>query len=139
MRFVYLSEKFYDKYGGYSEIMQKKSRPYACLAVEIDGITFAIPFRHHINHRYSFITKNSQGLDYSKAVVIEDIEYISAVPAWVESDDFKSIKKREKAVEKGMERYYRLYLKSLKYADNPKYSSIINYSSLKYFIKLQSS
>lgn len=56
MKFILLSDKFYQAYGHLPEVLSKKTRPYACLAVEIDGIQFAIPFRHHIRHKHAFIT-----------------------------------------------------------------------------------
>ena len=135
MRLIYLSEKFYTQYGKYSEILKKETRPYACLAVLIDGMTFAIPFRHHINHSYSFITSGTQGLDYSKAVVIEDEEYISPLPVWIETSDFNAIKGREARIVNGMRKYYHLYLKAVENRDNPHYANIFNFSTLKYFIK----
>ena len=135
MRLIYLSEKFYAKYGAYPEMLKKETRPYACLAVLIDGMTFAIPFRHHINHSYAFITKGAQGLDFSKAVVIEDEEYISPVTPWIETSDFNAIKGRETRIVNGMKKYYRLYLKAMDNRDNPHYANIVDYSTLKYFVK----
>ena len=68
MRLIYLSEKFYEKYGNYPEILKNDSRPYTCLEIKIDGKTYAIPLRHHITHKYAFLTIGNQGLDYTKAV-----------------------------------------------------------------------
>lgn len=135
MKLIYLSEKFYAQYSIFPEILKKETRPYACLTVLIDGITFAIPFRHHINHSHAFITNGMQGLDYSKAVVIENEEYISPFPAWIETSDFNAIKGREARIVNGMRKYYRLYLKAMENRDNPHYANIVNYSTLKYFIK----
>ena len=58
MRLIYLSSEFYKQYKDCPEILKKPSRPYACLTVKIRGLTFAIPFRHHIAHKYAFITYN---------------------------------------------------------------------------------
>ena len=69
MKLIILSDKFYKEYGGYREILKKPSRPYLCLTVKIDGVTFAIPIRHHINHPFCFKTIGDCGLDYTKAVI----------------------------------------------------------------------
>lgn len=66
-------------------------------------MTVAIPFRHHIAHKYAFRTYGDCGLDYTKAVVIADERYIDAGRAQIE------------------------------HRDEPCYSNIIRYSSLQYF------
>ena len=133
MRLIYLSDKFYEKYGKYPEILKKDSRPYACLEVEIDGRTYAIPLRHHITHKYAFLTIGNQGLDYTKAVVIDDDEYISSLPAWIDSAEFAIIKNRESVIANGMKKYCRIYQKAVQYKDKPFYSDILKYTTLKYF------
>lgn len=72
MRLIYLSQAFYDRYGDCPEILKKRTRPYACLTIRIEEMTVAIPFRHHIAHKYAFRTYGDCGLDYTKAVVIAD-------------------------------------------------------------------
>ncbi len=135
MKLIHLSDKFYSDYANCKEILTKDSRPYACLAVEIDGKIFAIPLRHHINHEYAFITLPNRGLDYTKAVVISTPDYIADTKVWIDAADFARIKDREKDIVKGMSRYYRLYLKAAANANNRFYQNILRYSSLQYFIK----
>ncbi len=134
MKFILLSEKFYQTYGQLPEILSKNTRPYACLEVEIDGIRFAIPFRHHIRHKYSFITYGECGLDYTKAVVIEDWNMVSATLPIIEQKEFNFLKGKDALIESGMRRYYKLVLKARKYADNPHYTNILKCSALQYFI-----
>ena len=135
MRLVYLADTFFARYGRFPEILQKKDRPYACLEVEIDGLLFAIPFRHHIRHKHAFFTVDDAGLDYTKAVVVEDASYISPDPAFIDSAEFKIIKGRETIITNGMRRYYRLYLKALSQRGNPFYENIRRCSSLQYFLR----
>lgn len=134
MRYILLSDKFYEKYSRCPEILSKRTRPYACLAIEVDGIQFAIPFRHHIRHRYAFFTVGEAGLDYTKAVVIEDGSMVSAALPTIEQCEFDRLKGRDAQIEAGMRRYYRLVLKARRYADNPHYANILRYSALQYFI-----
>ena len=120
MRFILLSDKFYQLYGKYREILQKDVRPYACLEVEIDGIRFAIPFRHHIPHQYAFFTYDSCGLDYTKAVVINDESMISSEIPTIEQKEFNFLKGKDSRVESGMRQYYKLLKNALRYRDNPR-------------------
>ena len=81
----YLSVEFYKKYNSvvYPEIEYKEERPYLVLLVKIDENIFAIPFRSNVEHSSCYKFKNSQrvtnsstGLDYSKAVIVNDSTYI---------------------------------------------------------------
>ena len=46
--------------------------------VELEGHTWAVPFRSHIRHKYAFFTdaENRCGIDYSKAVIDDKPEHI---------------------------------------------------------------
>lgn len=134
MRLVYLTDEFFKHYGGCKEILVKNARPYACLEVEIDGYIFAIPFRHHITHKYAFFTVGEAGLDYSKAVIIEREEYISSRSVRIDSKELNVLKGREQLILNGMRKYYRLYLKSTRFPDNPHYDNIRKCSALQYFL-----
>ncbi len=62
MQLKILSEKFYAAYADCEEILKKENRPYACLTVEIDGLMFAVPLRHHIKHPCAFHTIGEAGI-----------------------------------------------------------------------------
>lgn len=134
MKLVYLTEKFYARFQNCPEILEKSTRPYACLEVEIDGLTFAIPFRHHIKHKYAFHTVGDAGLDYSKAVVISESDYIREFTGVIDTRELNALKGRDAVILNGMRKYYQLFLKSKKYPDNPHYNSIRRCSSLQYFL-----
>ena len=133
MKMILLSEEFYKKYGACPEIMQKESRPYACFTVMIDGILFAIPIRHHIHHANAFLTIENRGLDYTKAVVIEDNSYISSAPAIIDTAEWNIIKKSENEIFYGFRKYYKQYCRALKHPENPRSKIIMKYSTLQYF------
>lgn len=135
LRLIYLSDKFYATYGHHKEILQKDGRPYACLAVEIDGYRFAIPFRHHIPHKYAFFTYDRCGLDYTKAVVIEDDSMISPEMPLIDQREFNSLKGKDALIESGMRRYYKSLCNALDYPRNPNYANIRRFSALKYFLQ----
>lgn len=80
-----LSTEFYKAYthDKYPELLKKENRPYLILIIELDGIQFGIPFRTNIKHRFAYkfinsnkVTETITGLDFSKAVVIEDPKYL---------------------------------------------------------------
>ena len=135
MRIIILSNKFYKDYASCSEILKKKDRPYACVAVNIDGIPFAIPFRHHISHKHSFKTVGDAGLDFTKAVVVHDKKYIASDKPTVDKLEFAIIKKYENDIKS----HFTLYLKRYRHAMNDKSKQrnkgIVEYSTLQYFEK----
>lgn len=135
MQLKILSNDFYDTYSHCQEILKKDNRPYVCLTIELNGILFAIPLRHHIKHKHAFHTIDDAGLDYTKAVVITDIKYLSADRPTIESKEFAILKKNEQKIQYGLRQYVHKYKKALKHRDNPRNANLLKYSSLQYFEK----
>lgn len=133
MKLILLSGDFYKAYQNCKEILKKENRPYVCLTVKIGENTFAIPLRHHISHKYAFITYGDCGLDYSKSVVINDSKYVSSLSPQIDKKEFGIIRKSKKAIEDGFIDYLNLYKRARCHADNPHYKYIVEFSSLQYF------
>ncbi len=133
MQLKILSEKFYKTYSHCEEILKKENRPYACITIELDGLLFAIPFRHHIRHQYAFHTVGEAGLDYSKTVVITDASFLSNDKPSIENIEFSIIKRNEQKIRYGLTKYIRQYKRAMKHRDNPRSEHILKYSTLKYF------
>lgn len=134
MKFIFLSDAFYDAYEQYSEILEKRSRPYVCLEVCIDGMRFAIPLRHHITHNHAFFTVGDAGLDYTKAIVIKNNRMIADEAPQIDQRTFNALKGKEAVIIRGMHKYYKLLQNALKYQNSPRYTRILEYSALKYFL-----
>ena len=132
MRIVLLSDIFYDHYGTYPEILSKPERPYACLTVKVDGLIFAIPFRHHINHKFAYITYGQCGLDFSKAVIISDDSYIAG-EAIVDRKEWDIINRNEHIIVYRFKQYISQYKRAARRRDNPHSMRYLRYSSLQYF------
>ena len=130
---VHLSDSFYNTYGAFPEILKKRNRPYACLAIRIDGVTYAIPFRHHITHKHAFLTGDDKGLDYTKAIIIKDRSFIGLIGVQVDQTEFNALKGKEGRIAAGMRSFVNTYRKALRYPNNPHYSFIRNCSALQYF------
>ena len=135
MRFIFLSDEFYDDFAKCEEILQKRNRPYACLEIQVYGKTFAIPFRHHISHKYCFPTYKDYGLDYTKAVLILKPSYIATGTPQINQKEYNILKGKEAQIAREFSKYVKLYQKAKQYPDSPHYASILRYSTLKYFIK----
>ena len=136
MRFVFLSNEFYEKYADCPEIEQKAERPYVCVHVNINGILFAIPLRSNINHQNVLWTDKSSkcGLDFSKAVVIRKAEYIDVTrKPHIRQNEFDALRGKEYLVYQRMIQYIRVYKKAKKRLDVPRNQMICKYSTLQYF------
>lgn len=133
MKLRILSKEFYNTYSTCNEILKKENRPYACLTIEVDGVLFAIPFRHHISHNFAFFTIGEAGLDYTKAVVISNPSFLSTESPTIESKEFSIIKKSEQKIIYGFKKYINQYRRAMKHRDNPRSANILKYSALQYF------
>ena len=136
--FVFLSQRFYDEYSAelYPEIQRKTNRPYLVVIVEIRDITFAIPLRHHIMHRYSFITNRTErwGLDYSKAVIISRPEFIEKPnrPITINQSEYVKITDRKKYIQSKFEQFLNTYERAV-LRGTPLVEPVLQYSTLQYF------
>lgn len=133
MKLRILSESFYNTYADCKELLKKANRPYACLTIELGGLLFAIPFRHHIRHPYAFHTIGDAGLDYSKAVIISNPSYLSSDSPTIESKEFAIIKREENKIRYEFSKYVRQYKRAMKHRDNPRSANILKFSALQYF------
>ena len=98
MEYTFLSEKFYKDYphDEYPQMEIKVDRPYAHVHVSVYGQLFCIPLRSNVDHPHAFFTnkKAKCGVDYSKAVVITDEDYIDRTrKAFLRPNEYKKIKR----------------------------------------------
>ena len=133
-RIAFLSDSFYRDHPTppFKEMEQKQNRPYIVFLVEIEGHIWAIPFRSHIRHAYAFFTdrENKCGIDYSKAVVVDRPEYIDQqTRPHLRQNEFEALRGNEFAVQKGFEKYIKLYKKAVR-SGHSRYQSLIKYSTL---------
>lgn len=133
MQLNILSEKFYSTYADCDEILKKANRPYACLTIELDGLLYAIPFRHHIKHRYAFHAIGEAGIDYSKAVVITDTLFLSSDIPSIENMEFEIIKREENKIRYEFSKYVNQYRRAMRHRNNRRSQNILKYSTLQYF------
>ncbi len=136
--FIFLSDKFYRDYPRdvYSEIERKQDRPYIQVCVRINDVLFAVPLRSNIHHSFVLWTDkhNHCGVDFSKAVVIADAEYIdTARKPHLRENEFAQLMGKEFIIETKMKRYIAKYKKA---KADPKLKSnaiLCRMSTLQYF------
>jgi protein AbiQ len=117
MLFTHLSEKFYNDYPSdqYPEMMLKENRPYTQVITEVNGLKFAVPLRSDISHRTDVLWTDKQakhGLDFTKAVLILDDEYISDKRAYIRDKEHQHLLGKERRVKEKMEKCIGNYKKS---------------------------
>lgn len=138
---VYLSDEFYYKYNTekFPEIEHKKERPYLVMLVKINENTFAIPFRTNVKHRFCYKFKNSSrntysstGLDYSKAVIVNDENFIGA-NAFIDNKEYVELNNKYFFIIKQFTQYVDGYIKVMNGNGNKFDLLKYKYSTLKYF------
>ncbi len=140
MEFRFLTNDFFNAYSGCTEMERKRNRPYAlfCL-VEIKGLYFAIPIRHHVSHKFAVFTDDNKtkGLDLSKTVIITDISrYIDYnKTAYISQDEYNRLMKKTHFIKQKLLSYIRTYKKALKKLDISRNKSLCEKSTLQYFHK----
>lgn len=139
----YLSPLFYQKYSRdkYPEIENKENRPYMVLLVKVDCNTFAIPFRTNIKHNNCYKFQNSTrktdsitGLDYSKAVIVNDSSYIGEA-ARVNDAEYTELDANYYNIIKRFTTYVRGYVKYASKTLNEYQKLNYRYTTLQYFHK----
>lgn len=142
-RLKYLSDSFYQQYTvqDYPEIEHKKERPYMVFLIKIDENTYAIPFRTNIKHKFCYKfknsdrnTKSSTGLDYTKAVVVNDESYIGD-DATIDNKEYIELNNKYFFIIRQFENYLQGYMKYAKGGANEFETKKYRFSTLQYFHK----
>ena len=109
------------------------------LLVKIDGNNFAIPFRTNIRHNNCYKFKDSSrptdsvtGLDYSKAVIINDSSYIGS-PARINDREYIELDRNYYAIIKRFKEYVKGYISFVNGTHNPYIARRYRYTTLQYF------
>lgn len=143
---VRLTSLFYQDYphSSYPEILSKNSRIYNCFLFEIWTDMFVcVPYRTEISHKYSYRFKHSarsrqhkSGLDFSKAVIISNPDYISHTAAVIDTDEFKETIANITYIATKAFQYVKDYIdynKGIHTISAQEYTRRYQYSPLKYF------
>lgn len=103
------------------ESEKKQERPYIWYEITLkSNLKVALPFRSHIKHQYRFTTVTPQnhakigvkGLDYSKAIITNNLPNLKISNAFINKSDFKIIQSNFLKIEKEFNQYVSLYKKT---------------------------
>ncbi len=141
-----LSPKFLNDYPPtqYPEIMYKLGRPYNCLLIDTHQDYFiCLPFRSYINHGNAYLFRNSHrsaycksGLDYSKALIIADTQYLDSATAIVDQDEYtESMRNMDTIVQETVDyvNAYIAHVKKTALLHEREFQRRYQFSTLKYF------
>ncbi|MDM8546114.1 type III toxin-antitoxin system TenpIN family toxin [Candidatus Venteria ishoeyi] len=114
MQLRLLTDEAYNRISTLREVLHKQNRGYGIITIKIHNLTFALPLRSNLNHSHGFKTvfHNGQwnGIDYSKALIIEDID-LRATPFRPRNrSEYDKIKKNKKKIQEKFEEYLTSYI-----------------------------
>jgi protein AbiQ len=115
----------------------KQTRPYVLVHITLGGLDYAIPLRSNIKHNEHVLwtdKENRCGLDFTKAVVIEDEAYIDAInKPFIRPHEHKALLGQEYNIQQGMLRYIETYKKAKTQQHIPRNKLLCSFSTMQYF------
>jgi protein AbiQ len=118
MQIAKIERAFFNNNAGLVEILDKGAgRGYGIAVITVgDNLKFGIPLRSNMKHKSGFITVERKGLDFSKAILIEDDAHIGTtfkIPA----EEYKRIQDRAHFITGRFQKYVDKYIKSVNKKD----------------------
>ena len=138
-----LSDDFYLDYPteDFPEIAQKKNRPYVVLLIKIENYNFALPLRTNLRHNFGYKFSNtgrktlsSTGIDFSKAVLIDNAKYIGE-QARIDNKEYLELSKKYYFIINKFKKYLEGYIKYVKDGGDEFTAKKYQFCTLKYFHK----
>jgi protein AbiQ len=113
-----IQQDFFTQNSDLLEILDKgDARGYGIAVVSIgDGLKFGIPLRSNMRHKSGFKTVDTKGLDYSKAILIDDDSHIGSTFR-IPTNEYKQIQDREHFITSKFQKYVDKYIKSFQKND----------------------
>lgn len=138
MNYSFLTEKFYEDYphNEYLQMEIKANRPYAHVHIKAYGELFCIPLRSNIDHPHAYFTNKKEkcGVDYSKAIVITDEDYIDKTKkVFLRADEYKKLRGKDYIIKQQFETYVELYKQAKVDKSIDHREEILKFSTLQYF------
>ena len=138
MEFRHLSDKFYRKYPSeqFPELMVKENRPYTQVIRDINDLKFQLLLRSDISHSKDVLWYDKQaghGLDFTKAVIILDDEYVSDEKVFIRQKEHKHLLGKERRVKEKMEKCIANYKKAKSNIKEKHNAEYCKFSTLQYF------
>ncbi|MEY4589630.1 MAG: hypothetical protein RL497_1706 [Pseudomonadota bacterium] len=118
-----------------------KIRGYGVVIIKLGDLMFAIPLRSNIKHGAAYITVKSnakgakgKGLDFSKALLITQDNFLSEIPFKIPPEEHKKLQNKEHFITEKFEKYVDKYVLAVRKADQNilnsteyRFTTLINY------------
>lgn len=143
-----LTDTFYEAYPNppFTEILEKRHRAYNCLLLQTHQQYFiCVPYRSHISHFNAFLFRKSarsrrsrSGLDYSKAVIIQNDSYVGSEDAVIDDDEYKETAENIQKIRREVTVYiddYCEHIRKKQILHEKEFKRRYSFSPLKYFHK----
>jgi protein AbiQ len=116
-----------------------KIRGYGVVIISIKSLVFAIPLRSNIKHKAAYFTlrkHTNAGLDYSKALLIENTDHISNELFKIPQEQHIKLLNKSHFIRLSFEKYVEKYTKSvIEQDENILNSNEYRYTTLKNYHK----
>jgi protein AbiQ len=144
-----LTQSFYDNNSHLQQALDNengawiegKTRGYGIVVVSIKNFNFAIPLRSNIKHSAAYLTHRSSrpeikggGLDYSKALLINDPSWISDQSFKIDKAQLSKLRNKEFHITqkflKYVEKYFHAVIRNdhrVLSSDEYRFSTLVNY------------
>ena len=117
-----LTQVFHQGNQGLVETLFDKSRGYGVVAVTINQLTFGIPLRSQLNHRFGIVLDTisrdgrvfNRGLDFTKAVLVRNTDAELGQPFYVSQEQKLVLIGKKKQIINQFNRYVSSYVRAVK-------------------------
>ncbi|EJC6937107.1 TPA: type III toxin-antitoxin system TenpIN family toxin [Vibrio parahaemolyticus] len=142
LKVVKLTQDFLNANAKLTEALHDKDRPYSVVTIVMNGLTFAIPLRTNLNHRFGVHLdtiwkegkKCRRGIDFTKAVLVRDSSKELGETHIVPKSQKDVLIKKKKVIKNQFEKYVEGYVHAAKNDINGtlkgsayKYCTLVNY------------
>lgn len=141
MLILKLEQKFFQQNTHLVEVLDKdsrgiwdgeKKRGYGIVLISYNSLRFGIPLRTHISHKHCYRTIFEKGLDYTKAVLLVQDDYISNLPFMIDDAEYLKIKSHTHHISSQFEKFVGRYVAAVGKSDHNilreyKFSTLKNY------------
>lgn len=141
LKIATLTEEFVNRNTGLKEALHDKGRPHGIVMLKVNNLNFAIPLRSNLNHRFGVVLDElkrdgktlKRGLDFTKAVLIRDVETDVGKTYIVPKSQKTTLVKRKKMIISQFNKYVREYIGACERGakrtldSQYKFSTLVNY------------
>ncbi|HEH9395021.1 type III toxin-antitoxin system TenpIN family toxin [Aeromonas salmonicida] len=137
MKLRTLTKEAYQRVSQHDQVLKKQNRGYGLAFIETEHHIFAIPLRSNLNHPNGFktvldrATQSWNGLDYSKAIVVQETDLNSEAFKPRDAREYDKIQKNKDKITAEFIQYLDEYMQAVK--SQVPLDRKFTYTALQYF------